>query len=202
MVAYRIETPRLQLLAPDPLRAIELLRAAQASREALAPYMPWSHALPDDEGMIEQLRKWRALFDGDADRHYLITEKDSGEVIGACGSHPRVRGRAREVGYWIRTDRSGRGLATEAAGALVHAEFAAFEHERIQLFVDPANGTSARVAEKMGFSRIGLIPGACPWNEEPSRDGVPYSVERDDFAQPPGVVLWDVVGRRWPVTSS
>ena len=49
------------------------------------------------------------------DFFYLIFDPSEQVVLGSTGLHPRVGPEALEIGYWVRTDQTGRGLATEAA---------------------------------------------------------------------------------------
>jgi ribosomal-protein-alanine N-acetyltransferase len=51
---------------------------------------------------------------------YAIVEH--GEPVGQCSLHHRDEGMA-ELGYWIRTDRTGRGLAPAAVAAVTPAAF-------------------------------------------------------------------------------
>jgi [ribosomal protein S5]-alanine N-acetyltransferase len=67
------------------------------------------------------------------------------------------RDRRAEVGYWVAASRRRRGLAGTAVRllstwALAHAGF-----ERLDLYANPANEASQRVAETAGFTREGLL---------------------------------------------
>lgn len=75
--------------------------------------------------------------------------------IGLAGYKPLVQ--ACELGYWIRTDRSGRGLMTEACSAVVDFGFTQVGLHRIELHASPDNVASMKVAEKIGFQREGLL---------------------------------------------
>lgn len=197
--AYRLQTPRVRLIAPDPARAVDFLRCAEASVPALKPIMDWAHDLPDEDGIIELVRSWRAMFDRDADRHYLLIERATDTVIGACGIHPRVKGKARELGYWMRSDRAGQGLMTEAVGAVVRAEFATMGWDRLDVYVEPDNPASIRVAQKLGFARIAELPAHIPWAHGPDHDAVVLSLFRTPYLAGPlptaPVRAWDVAGR-------
>ncbi|MGH8084295.1 MAG: GNAT family N-acetyltransferase [Lysobacter sp.] len=67
-----------------------------------------------------------------------------------------AQGRA-EVGYALRASHWGRGLAQEALRlVLVHA-FDTLVLRRIEADIDPRNGASCRLVERMGFVREGLL---------------------------------------------
>lgn len=65
--------------------------------------------------------------------------------------------RTGEIGYWVRTDRSGDGVATEATGALVRLGFDEMGLHKINLRIAVGNVGSERVAEKLGFRREGVL---------------------------------------------
>ncbi|WP_432546326.1 GNAT family N-acetyltransferase [Kineococcus sp. SYSU DK004] len=58
------------------------------------------------------------------------------------------------LGYALRADRWGRGLATEAAGALVEAAFTVLGLHRLTAVVLPANTASTAVLGKLGFTPV------------------------------------------------
>lgn len=86
---------------------------------------------------------------------WLLSTHD-GEFVGDCGlTWQSVNGVNRlELGYHVRADLHGLGLATEAAAAT--RDFArdmTRAHELIAI-TNPANRASQRVAEKVGMRRI------------------------------------------------
>ncbi len=64
--------------------------------------------------------------------------------------------KSAEIGYWIKSDLTGKGLATEAAGALVALGFENMGIHRILMRIAVGNHPSRRVAEKLGFSYEGI----------------------------------------------
>jgi RimJ/RimL family protein N-acetyltransferase len=122
--AYRIHTKHLVVRCWDPRDAVLLKKALDESAEHLKPWMPWAHDEPEDlEDKIARLRGFRAEFDLGQDYTYGIFDRDETEVLGAAGLHTRVGEGAREVGYWVHKDHVNRGIATEAAAALVRVGF-------------------------------------------------------------------------------
>lgn len=81
---------------------------------------------------------------------YAIVE--NGQPVGQCSLHYRDPGEA-EIGYWVRTDRTGRGLATEAVLAVSAAAFAS-GIGRLVIHCDAGNTRSAAVARKAGFAHV------------------------------------------------
>lgn len=89
---------------------------------------------------------------------WALTEAGEDRFIGTTAlfslSGPNLRA---ELGYSLLPARQGRGLACEAVRlALAHA-FGPLGLERIEADVDPRNGPSWRLLEKLGFKREGLL---------------------------------------------
>ena len=84
---------------------------------------------------------------------FVITHAEAG-VIGSVGFN-RAIGDVWEIGYWVDKAVQGRGVATEAARALLawgEAEFGVTQFVAGHFQDNPASG---RVLEKLGFERVG-----------------------------------------------
>lgn len=82
-----------------------------------------------------------------------------GEAVGGIGVHPRkdVERHSAEIGYWLGEDFWGRGIATAAVSKLSHRALQEPDIFRIFAIVFASNPASARVLEKAGFLREGLM---------------------------------------------
>ena len=61
--------------------------------------------------------------------------------VGGTGLHRSDRSDCFEIGYWVRSDCTGRGIATAATSALVEAAFTHLgEATQIAIRMDQANG--------------------------------------------------------------
>jgi RimJ/RimL family protein N-acetyltransferase len=83
--------------------------------------------------------------------------KSSSKVIGFAGLKRLVDLNEIDVAFWLLPAYWGQGLATEAGRAALDYGFGALQLHRIIGLVDPANVASARVLEKLGMTRDGLI---------------------------------------------
>jgi len=129
-----------------------LLAAVAASLAELGQWMPWAQTMPTAEDELAVLVDAESSFDAGTEWIYLLYELDSGELVGGTGLHQRVGPEGVEIGYWVRSDRTGRGYATAAAGALTHAAFTHLGHvERVEIHMDAANAASAAVPRKLGY---------------------------------------------------
>jgi len=112
--------------------------------------VPWPYSLADAEAFLAMPRDPRLPT-------CLITERTASApvIVGGCGLHRRQSG-AVELGYWIARPHWGRGLATEAARAVIDIA-RALRLPAIEAghFLD--NPASGRVLEKLGFRATGVI---------------------------------------------
>jgi len=110
---------------------------------------PWPYRLRDAEAFLAQSRD-------PVLPSLLIFERKDGEprLVGSCGLGRRPSG-AVELGYWIARPFWGRGIATEAATALIEiARTMGFTRLEGSHFLD--NPASGRVLEKLGFEPLGI----------------------------------------------
>jgi RimJ/RimL family protein N-acetyltransferase len=84
---------------------------------------------------------------------------EDGAVVGNAGFHGPPEDGVVELGYGLAPQVWGRGLATEAATALVAWAQADLRVERIVADVDPPNAASQAVLAKLGFARAGEVDG-------------------------------------------
>jgi RimJ/RimL family protein N-acetyltransferase len=90
------------------------------------------------------------------ERAFAITDRRSGELLGGIGMRMPSDG-VGEVGYWVKREARGRGLATRALRLLARWALEEQRLARVQLTAEPGNLASLRVAEKAGFTREGLL---------------------------------------------
>jgi RimJ/RimL family protein N-acetyltransferase len=85
-----------------------------------------------------------------------ITMKGENAVIGTCTLYRWDRTHRRaELGYVLRRDRWGSGIATEAVRAVLDHGFGEMKLHRVGADTDPRNAASGRVLERLGFEREG-----------------------------------------------
>ena len=96
-------------------------------------------------------------WDGGRGVTYAITTKRAPEtLVGTVSLRRFARDRRAELGYWIAQREWGKGIATEAAGALVDFGFAQLDLARIYAQVLAGNDGSARVLAKLGMIHEGV----------------------------------------------
>ena len=196
---YRIATERLVVRCWDPRDAPLLKDAVDSSIDHLRPWMPWAADEPQPlEQKVDLLRQFRGKFDLGHDFTYGIFSRDESAVVGGTGLHTRVDPASFEIGYWIRADRAGQGLCTEATAALTRVVFELMDIERIEIRVDPANEASRAIPRKLGYTEEATLRQRLHYPEV--RDVVLYTLFRDDFAgtlsASVGLEAYDAAGDR------
>ncbi|NBU20652.1 N-acetyltransferase [bacterium] len=89
---------------------------------------------------------------------FAVVLRDTGALIGACGIRIKDKAnRAGDIGYTLRKDHWGQGLGTEVAKALVQFGFNQLKLHRIWATCHVNNKASARVLEKAGMQREGIL---------------------------------------------
>jgi RimJ/RimL family protein N-acetyltransferase len=83
-----------------------------------------------------------------------------------------------EIGYRLRTEFWGRGLATEGARAALQYGFGSLELQEIVAFTIPANARSRRVMEKIGLVFSGEFDHPLIVEGHPMRRQVLYRISR------------------------
>ena len=100
---------------------------------------------------------------------FAVIEVASGELIGDCGLEDiRVLTdgtRTAAIGYDFRSSHWGRGLASEAAGAVRDLAFGEAGIDRLVAMVRTGNERSRRVAERIGMALEGeeIVGGVAYW---------------------------------------
>jgi RimJ/RimL family protein N-acetyltransferase len=132
------------------------MEAVAASRPELRRWMAWAQTVPSEAEQLDVLRAGEAAFDAGVEWNFLLLAPGDGTVVGGAGLHPRAGPDSIEIGYWVRSDRTGRGYATAAAGALAEAAFTHLGRvDRVEIRMDRANRASAAVPPKLGFRLVG-----------------------------------------------
>jgi RimJ/RimL family protein N-acetyltransferase len=176
-----------------------LKAAVDSSIDELLPWMPWAQHEPQTlDEKVALLRTFRGRFDLGEDFVYGIFDRDESEAVGGTGLHPRGRPGSFEIGYWIRSTRTGAGLAAEATAALTRVAFDLCAVERVDIRTDPANVRSRAIPAKLGFVEEATLRRRLDYPEP--RDVVVYSMLRDEFASSPAASVsleaFDATGAR------
>ena len=132
-----------------------LLAAVAESYDRLRPWMPWVIGYTREseaEFLAGTQRDWQ---DGTVYNWAIITE---GVLAGGISLMARIGAGGLEIGYWVRTGYTRRGLATVATAALVEQAFRLPGVDRVEIVHDELNVASGGVPRKLGFTEVGRRP--------------------------------------------
>jgi RimJ/RimL family protein N-acetyltransferase len=126
--------------------------AVADSLAELGKWMPWAGS-PAAEAEAQRRRLEGVVPNWERDLEYVYVLSRPGEdrVLGCVGLHRRSVSSALEVGYWLRTDETGRGTMTEAVRALADVALALDGIDRVEIRCDEANQKSAAIPRRLGF---------------------------------------------------
>mgnify|MGYP001829153882 CR=1 FL=1 len=141
----------LRLPVVDDVQALN--EAIVASHPELSQWMDWAVSPQTPEQTAEFVRGSESSWQEETALNLLMVEQDSNEIIGATG-YPRLDWQVPkfEIGYWVRSDRVGRGYASESTWMLARHAFDVLDAHRVELRMDDRNRRSWSVAERLGFT--------------------------------------------------
>jgi ribosomal-protein-serine acetyltransferase len=141
----------------DPSDAESLCEAARESVTEVFPWLPWCH----EQYSLEEAMAWirsRALLRAEGNEYHFAIVGAARELLGGCGVNQINRiHRFGNLGYWVRTSATGRGIATEAVRQLAEFVFRDTDLVRLEILCATANERSQRVAERVGAVREGVL---------------------------------------------
>lgn len=162
-----------------------LYEAASESVAELYPWLPgWCHpgyAMADSHRWVtSRLGAW-----GRPDFDFVVAEQGTGRFLGAIGiNHVNQVHSFGNLGYWIRSNATGRGIAVAAVRLCAQFGFEELKLQRLEIVVDVENRRSQRVAEKAGAVREGVARRRCKFGST-WHDAIVYSLLSDDLSLPP-----------------
>ncbi len=133
--------------------------ALELSHPELREWMDWAGDDPQPRGTTREFLESRGpAWEAGTEYGFTMTDPATAEVVGVCALMRRIGDGGLELGYWVRTDRAGRGLATEAARLLTDAALALPDIDHVEIHHDEANVASGRVPEKLGYALVDRQP--------------------------------------------
>lgn len=150
-----IETPRM-LLRPLTMQDADDI-FAYSKNPAISRYVLW-----DSPKTIEEtrcfLRSVLANYAAGIPEDWAIVLKETGRCIGTCGFFDwYIKHAKAEIHYALSLEYSGRGLMTEAVGAMLGFGFGVMKLNRVAAACFPENLASEQVMKKSGMQFEGIM---------------------------------------------
>src|SRR5579859_868206 len=136
----------------------------------------WLDQIPQPYTLADAL----VYIGGIGEQAFAVTDAQDARLLGSIGLRWNDAHDVAEVGYWLRDDARGRGVATRALALVTKVAFGEGA-ARSQLRAAVGNDASRRVAEKAGFRLEGVLRSA-HWSPRLQRrlDWAMYSLLPDD----------------------
>lgn len=125
------------------------------------PYVPLIGSLPahpTPHQALEWIRRQRGRLAEGIGLSFAIADAESDNAVGAIGLWLQNLSAGRATaGYAVSPAHRGRGVATSALTALTGFAWTIPALHRVELYIEPWNHSSIRVAEASGYQREGLL---------------------------------------------
>ncbi len=154
-----LETDRLLLQKFNRRDMATVDDAIRVSLPDLNQWLPWARTDYNPADTAAFLRESSMAWKEDRAWDYSIRlRNDPDRHIGNISFWTVSKlGKIFEIGYWVRSDETGRGYCTEAVERILGEGFNHLSYHKAVLRIAVGNNPSDRVAEKLGFTREGIL---------------------------------------------
>jgi RimJ/RimL family protein N-acetyltransferase len=158
----------------------DLLAAAIESSADVYRWLPWCRPDYVREDAAEWVSLQTRCSSSNAGFEFVISDGRS-RFLGACGlNHILEPHRMANLGYWVRSSESDRGVASAAVRLLADWAFANTGLQRLEILAATENTRSQRVAQRAGASREGILRSRLLCHGR-FHDAVVYSIVRESW---------------------
>jgi ribosomal-protein-serine acetyltransferase len=167
-----------------PIRVADaevIYQAIMESMVELSTWMAWAHSGYGKAETLEFVERAESSWSAGFAYSFAIVDAESDRFCGTVGLNRIDREYEMcNLGYWIRTADTGRGLAARATRMCARFGLRELGLQRIEVVVATGNIASQKTAEKAGAHREGILRHRLRTKGEPL-DAVMYSLITGDF---------------------
>lgn len=162
-----------------------LCEAVRESIPEVSKWLPWCHENYSIAESREFISARELASQGDEWYSFGVFDTASERLLGGVGLNfiNRVH-QIANLGYWVRSSATQRGVATAATRLAARFGFEQLGLHRIEILAAVDNLASQRVAEKVGARREGVLRKRLLINGK-SQNAVMYSLVAEDFWSAP-----------------
>ncbi|KAA1427374.1 GNAT family N-acetyltransferase [Nocardioides antri] len=180
-----IKTERLELryITPADIDGLRYYTDPEVCR-----YLPFPPA--DEAALVTRVANMASrMAPSEPDEALALGVVQDGDLVGDLMLRLRTRAddqsppAVAEVGWCFAPSHAGRGLATEAATALITLAFDYYPLHRIYASLDPRNERSAALCERLGMTREAHLRRDFPEPDGSWTDTVTYGLLREEWPQ-------------------
>jgi ribosomal-protein-serine acetyltransferase len=159
-----------------------LYEAARESINEISPWLPWCHANYSIEESTSFIMSREEAWKSEGEYTFAILDAKTGMFLGCVGLNQVNRDHQLcNLGYWVRTSCTGRGIASAAARLAARFGLEELKLQRIEIVAAVGNRASQRAAEKTGALREGVLRKRLLTNGR-AQDAILYSLIAEDLS--------------------
>lgn len=167
-----------------PFRPEDINQMYEAARESIneiSPWLPWCHANYSIEEASSFILSREEAGKSEAEYSFAVCDAGTGMFLGGIGLNQFNRTyQYCNLGYWVRSSCTGRGVASSAARLAARFALEELGLQRVEILAATGNRPSQRAAEKAGAVREGVLRKRLLVNGQP-QDAVLYSFVAEDL---------------------
>ncbi len=132
-----------------------IYETVQQSIVELKRFMPWAHNEMSYETAMRIYADFYAKTYRGQEATFVGFDQKKGTVLFCAALLPesRLNPLALELGYWVASRNTGKGIGTTAAQIMIVLAFQHYGADRLAISCNPENKGSMRIIEKCGFKR-------------------------------------------------
>jgi ribosomal-protein-serine acetyltransferase len=152
-----ILTERLALVPIDTTDGQDMWFAVNGSRDALKRWLPWVQFHGDVTSSMRFAEACALDWDQGRAFRFVVRDRESFALLGQVGLETLIHmHRSCELGYWLTTAATGKGIMTEASRAALDYAFARIGAHRVRIAAATDNHRSLSVISRLGFKFEGI----------------------------------------------
>lgn len=144
------ETENFHIRRYKPSDEDALFKAARSSITEVFEYLPWCHPDYSRQDAANWLETIEPCWKDASAYSFAIFDKAQTTLLGGCGINRIDEHPIGNLGYWVRTGSTRKGIATEATRGLVDFAIDHLGLQRIEIVMSVNNIASKKVAEAVG----------------------------------------------------
>jgi ribosomal-protein-serine acetyltransferase len=158
-----------------------LFEAACESVNEMFAWMPWCHQNYSLEESAAFILSREAAWNQKTEFDFAILDVQTNRLLGGVGLNELHHDHHfANLGYWVRSSSTGRGVATAATLLAARIGFEELHLHRIEIVAAVGNLASQKVAEKAKAKREGVLRNRL-WLHDRPHDAVMYSLVAADL---------------------
>ncbi len=148
-----MESERLELVPPSFKYADVMYQVIDESRHELSEFLPWVSDEFTKVCLKQNIKEAAHNFANFTDEFWFnIIEKETGMFVGAIGFIVRDKSVPYfEIGYWLKTSKTGLGYVSESIGLVEQFAFINKSAQRVEIKMAGSNLRSQLVAKRCGY---------------------------------------------------